>query len=141
MQSRRPILLQEAGTDRLLLVPTDGKPNGPDRYVGRDNIEDTRMALHEARRAGVRSFCVTADDRARDCLPYLFGSNGWMLVRNAGELPAKLPLFNARLTAWYRIETVGLQPSGPSALWLIPTGDYHTSVKQRGSDQSPPVRP
>ena len=69
MQSRRPILLQEAGTDRLLLVPTDGKPNDPDRYEGRYGIEDTRMALHEARRAGVRSFCVTADDRARDCLP------------------------------------------------------------------------
>lgn len=47
------------------------------------------MALHEARRAGVRSFCVAVDDRARDYLPYLLGSN----------------------------------------------------AKQRGSDQSPPVRP
>ena len=93
------MLLQEASTERLLLVLTDGKPNDLDRYEGRYGIEDTRMAQHEARRAGVRPFCVTVDDRARDCLPYLFGSNAWMLVRNAGELPAKLPLLYARLTA------------------------------------------
>jgi nitric oxide reductase NorD protein len=57
------------------------------------------MALHEARKSGVRPFCVTIDDRSRDYLPYLFGGNAWMLVRNAGELPAKLPLLYARLTA------------------------------------------
>ena len=93
------LLLQQAGNDRLLLMLTDGKPNDLDRYEGRYGIEDTRMALHEARRAGVRPFCVTVDDKARDYLPYLFGSNAWMLVRNAGELPAKLPLLYARLTA------------------------------------------
>ena len=57
------------------------------------------MALQEARRNGIRPFCVTIDDKARDYLPYLFGSNTWMLVRNARELPAKLPLLYARLTA------------------------------------------
>jgi nitric oxide reductase NorD protein len=46
----------------------------------------------------VRPFCVTVDRKARDYLPYLFGGNGWMLVRNAGELPARLPLLYARLT-------------------------------------------
>jgi nitric oxide reductase NorD protein len=47
----------------------------------------------------VRPFCVTIDKKARDYLPYLFGSDSYILVRNAGELPAKLPLLYARLTA------------------------------------------
>ena len=91
-------LQDEPSSDKLLLMLTDGKPNDLDQYEGRYGIEDTRMALHEARRCGVRPFCVTIDDRARDYLPYLFGSNAYMLVRNAGELPAKLPLLYARLT-------------------------------------------
>jgi nitric oxide reductase NorD protein len=57
------------------------------------------MALREVSRRGVRPFCVTIDKKARDYLPYLFGSDSYMLVRNAGELPAKLPLLYARLTA------------------------------------------
>jgi nitric oxide reductase NorD protein len=93
------LLQREASSDRLLLMLTDGKPNDLDCYEGRYGIEDTRMALQEARRTGIRPFCVTIDDKARDYLPYLFGSNTWMLVRNARELPAKLPLLYARLTA------------------------------------------
>jgi len=57
-----------------------------------------RMAVHEAAKLGVRPFCVTIDEKASDYLPYLFGSSSYMLVRNAGELPAKLPLLYARLT-------------------------------------------
>jgi len=44
------------------------------------------------------SFDVTVDAKARDYLPYLFGANAWMLVRHAGELPARLPLLYAHLT-------------------------------------------
>lgn len=93
------LLQQEPSTEKLLLILTDGKPNDLDKYEGRYGIEDTRMAVREAMRSGVRPFCVTIDGKARDYLPYLFGANAWMLVRNAGELPAKLPLLYARLTS------------------------------------------
>lgn len=93
------LLQQQSGSERLLLLLTDGKPNDLDCYEGRYGIEDTRKALHEARRLGIRPFCVTVDDKAQDYLPYTFGNNAWMLVRNASELPAKLPLLYARLTA------------------------------------------
>lgn len=92
------LLQKEPAGDRLLLLLTDGKPNDLDRYEGRYGIEDTRQAIHAARQRGVRPFCVTVDRKARDYLPYLFGNTGWMLVRNAGELPARLPLLYARLT-------------------------------------------
>jgi len=93
------LLQRQPASHRLLMLLTDGKPNDLDRYEGRYGIEDTRMAVQEAVKSGVRPFCVTIDAKARDYLPYLFGANAWMLVRHAGELPARLPLLYARLTA------------------------------------------
>jgi len=92
------LLQAQPASHRLLLLLTDGKPNDLDRYEGRYGIEDTRRAVREAVSSGVRPFCVTIDAQARDYLPYLFGANAWMLVRHAGELPARLPLLYARLT-------------------------------------------
>jgi len=85
-------------TQRILLLLTDGKPNDLDQYEGRYGIEDSRRAIREARERGLEPFCVTIDERARDYLPYLFGSNGYALLRDAGELPAKLPQLYWRLT-------------------------------------------
>lgn len=93
------LLEKESSSQRLLLILTDGKPNDLDRYEGRYGIEDTRMAVREAAQQGIQPFCVTIDEQARDYLPYLFGAERWLLVRNAAELPRKLPLLYARLTA------------------------------------------
>jgi nitric oxide reductase NorD protein len=57
-----------------LLILTDGKPNDLDQYEGRYGIEDTRVAIHEARQKGLTPFCVTIDEKAGDYLPHLFGS-------------------------------------------------------------------
>ena len=92
------LLLKEPSSQKLLLILTDGKPNDLDKYEGRYGIEDTRMAILEAERAGLRPFCVTIDERAEDYLPYLFGSRSYVLVHNAEELPGKLPLLYLRLT-------------------------------------------
>ena len=92
------LLGKEVSSEKLLLILTDGKPNDLDKYEGRYGIEDTRMAVREAAKLGIRPFCVTIDEKARDYLPYLFGSKSYMLLRNAGELPAKLPLLYAQLT-------------------------------------------
>jgi len=93
------LLEKEISSQKLLLILTDGKPNDLDKYEGRYGIEDTRRAVQEALERGLRPFCVTIDEKAGDYLPYLFGSSSYVLVRNAGELPAKLPLLYARLTA------------------------------------------
>ena len=45
-------LASRARQRRLLIVITDGKPNDLDHYEGRHGIEDSRMAIREARRAG-----------------------------------------------------------------------------------------
>lgn len=92
------LLSKEPSSQKLLLILTDGKPNDLDKYEGRYGIEDTRMAVLEAEKLGLRPFCVTIDEKAEDYLPYLFGSRSYVLIRNAAELPRKLPLLYLRLT-------------------------------------------
>ncbi len=92
------LLVKEASAQKLLLILTDGKPNDLDKYEGRYGIEDTRMAILEAEKLGLRPFCVTIDEQAEDYLPYLFGSRSYVLIHNAEELPRKLPLLYLRLT-------------------------------------------
>ncbi|MBU0499856.1 MAG: VWA domain-containing protein [Gammaproteobacteria bacterium] len=89
---------QPAGR-RLLLILTDGKPNDLDKYEGRYGIEDTRHAVQEARRTGLEPFCVTIDRKGNDYLPHLFGSGGYLVIGNPAELPKRLPMLYARLTA------------------------------------------
>jgi nitric oxide reductase NorD protein len=76
---------------RLLLLLTDGKPNDSDHYEGRYAVEDTRMAIREARRAGARVFGITVDREARDYFPYLFGPGAYAIFPNISRLPTALP--------------------------------------------------
>ena len=75
---------------RLFLILTDGKPNDLDVYEGRYGLEDTKMAIIEARRTGIIPFCVTIDEAAHDYLPMLFGENRYILVHQAEDLVHKL---------------------------------------------------
>ena len=93
------LLKQQPAGRRLLLILTDGKPNDLDQYEGRYGIEDTRQAIHGTRELGLQPFCVTIDEKGNDYLPYLFGSGGYIVVRHPTELPRRLPLLYARLTA------------------------------------------
>lgn len=92
------ILSKQPASQQLLLLLTDGKPNDLDKYDGRYGIEDTRMALIEARRRGLQPFCVTIDEKAGDYLPYMFGADNYVVIRKPSELPRELPLLYARLT-------------------------------------------
>jgi len=91
-------LAKQTQSNRLLLILTDGKPNDLDQYEGRYGIEDTRQAILEARRQGLQPFCVTIDTKGNEYLPYLFGSNSYVVIKNPIELPRRLPLLYAQLT-------------------------------------------
>ncbi len=92
-------LKQQGAGRRLLLILTDGKPNDLDQYEGRYGIEDTRHAIQTVRNLGFHPFCVTIDEKGNDYLPHLFGSSGYVVIRDPMELPGQLPLLYARLTA------------------------------------------
>lgn len=93
------LLTDQPAGRRLLLLLSDGKPNDLDRYEGRHGIEDTRHAVREARRFGLTPFCVTIDERGNDYLPHIFGTGGYAVIRRPSELPSRLPLLYAKLTA------------------------------------------
>ncbi|MDP3087069.1 MAG: VWA domain-containing protein [Methylotenera sp.] len=92
------LLSAQPQRQRLLLLLTDGKPNDLDRYEGRYGIEDTRMAIHEARQKGLKPFCVTIDSEANEYLPHIFNSSGFAVIRKPEDLPNELPLLYAQMT-------------------------------------------
>jgi nitric oxide reductase NorD protein len=76
---------------RLLLVLTDGKPNDTDHYEGRYGIEDTYMAVREARRLGQSVFGVTIDTKSQASFSRIFGRGGYVVIPHPEKLVAALP--------------------------------------------------
>lgn len=81
----------QARQRRLLLVITDGKPNDLDHYEGRHGIEDTHMAVREARRSGQTVFGVTIDSKAQAPFARIFGKGGFSVVPEPAKLAVALP--------------------------------------------------
>ncbi len=84
-------LAEQARRRRLLLVITDGKPNDLDHYEGRHGIEDTAMAVREARRAGHAVFGITVDARGKAWFARLFGQGGYAVIPEPEKLIFALP--------------------------------------------------
>ncbi len=84
-------LARRPNRHRLLLLLTDGKPNDTDHYEGRFAIEDSRMAVREARRQGLTVFGITIDAEARQYFPAIFGRAGYAIVARPTGLAAALP--------------------------------------------------
>ncbi len=84
-------LAREARARRLLIVITDGKPNDLDHYEGRHGIEDSAMAVREARRAGHAVFGIAIDRDAQSWFPRLFGPGGFQVIRDPDRLVSALP--------------------------------------------------
>jgi len=83
---------------RLLITLSDGKPDDSDDYKGEYAIEDTRMALLEARRTGVHPFCITIDQEGQEYLSHMYGPAGYTVVDAVEKLPFKVADIYRRLT-------------------------------------------
>ncbi|WP_421716147.1 nitric oxide reductase activation protein NorD [Arcobacter arenosus] len=92
------ILNKQQNQNKLLLIISDGKPNDIDRYDGRYGIEDTKKAIEEVKQKGITPFCITIDIEAKDYLSYLFGKNGYAVVRDSKKLPKIMPEVYINLT-------------------------------------------
>lgn len=91
-------LMRQPSMAKLLVLLSDGRPYdmgyGDMRYA----MEDTKMALAEARRRGVNAFCITVDPTGQDYLEDLFGTNRYTVIQNVEHLPTKLPRIYRNLT-------------------------------------------
>lgn len=82
-------LMRRDARHRLLLLISDGRPNDVDQYEGRYGIEDTRMAVAEARLLGMHIHCLTVDREAPRYASRIFGRDFSVLSR-AERLPMVL---------------------------------------------------
>jgi nitric oxide reductase NorD protein len=89
----------EPHRNRLLLLLTDGKPNDIDHYEGRYAVEDTRMAIRETRRRGIKVFGITVDEHAREYFPYIFGRGAYAIFPHVARLTSALPAMYRQLAA------------------------------------------
>ena len=92
------ILNKQKTQNKLLLIISDGKPNDVDRYDGRYGIEDTKKSIEDARKMGIIPFCITIDLEAKEYLPYLFGRNGFKVVKDSKKLPESITEIYLNLT-------------------------------------------
>ncbi|HHH89373.1 MAG TPA: VWA domain-containing protein [Aliiroseovarius sp.] len=83
---------------RLLLVITDGKPNDLDHYEGRHGIEDSRMAVREARRLGQAVHGVVIDQKGQAWFSRIFGEGGYSVVAEPDRLTGALPEIYRQIT-------------------------------------------
>lgn len=90
-------LAAQGGKRRLLLVITDGKPNDLDHYEGRHGIEDTAMAVREARRAGQSVFGITVDKQAKAWFARMFGQGSFHVIAHPERLTEALPMIYREL--------------------------------------------
>ncbi|VAW78481.1 Nitric oxide reductase activation protein NorD [hydrothermal vent metagenome] len=83
---------------KLLITLSDGKPDDYDTYRGAYGIEDTRMALIEAKRSGIHPFCITIDTEAKDYLAHMYGPVNYAVIDEVRKLPLKVSDIYRRLT-------------------------------------------
>jgi nitric oxide reductase activation protein len=82
---------------RVLMVLSDGRPldgSYKDEYA----LEDTKMALREARQHGLYPFCITIDREADGYLRRMYGEVQYAVIDLVDALPSRLPRIYRRVT-------------------------------------------
>jgi len=80
---------------RLLILLSDGFPQDLDYGEDRDSREyglnDTMMAFIEAKRLGIKPFCITIDQAGNDYLKKMCAPEEYLIIRDIAMLPELLP--------------------------------------------------
>lgn len=91
-------LAEQNAARKLLIVLTDGKPNDLDHYEGQHGIEDSHMAVRDARNLGQSVYGVIIDEDGQDWFARIFGRGGFTLLPHPARLPRVLPDIYRSLT-------------------------------------------
>jgi nitric oxide reductase activation protein len=95
-------LRQEQSRAKFLFLISDGRPQ--DRGYSQESsekayaVQDTRMALTEARREGIHPFCLTVDKDGNDYLRTMMDDFSYEVLTDVTLLPQRLPQLYRRLT-------------------------------------------
>ncbi len=91
-------LADQPSARKLLIVLTDGKPNDLDHYEGQHGIEDSHMAVREARGTGQSLHGIIIDEDGQDWFARIFGRGGFTLLSDPERLTRALPDIYRTLT-------------------------------------------
>lgn len=83
-------LIKEKSEHRLLIVVTDGEPADIDVFDPDHLIQDTRQAVRQAGRLGVRVFCIGLDARLETTVSRIFGVANHLILDRIERLPRQL---------------------------------------------------
>ena len=93
---------QQDARIKLLMLVSDGYPQdydyGKDRKSKEYGIQDTTMALHEARLKGMQTFCLTVDPAGHDYLRAMCPDQQYLVLEDVASLPQELPKVYRSLT-------------------------------------------
>jgi nitric oxide reductase activation protein len=95
-------LRQEQSRAKFLFLISDGRPQ--DRGYSQESsekayaVQDTRMALIEARREGIYPFCLTVDKEGNDYLRTMMDDFSYEVLADVSLLPLRLPQLYRKLT-------------------------------------------
>jgi nitric oxide reductase NorD protein len=87
---------------KFLFLISDGRPQ--DRGYSQEGaekayaVQDTRMALIEARREGIHPFCLTVDKEGNDYLRAMMDDFSYEVLADVSLLPLRLPQLYRKLT-------------------------------------------
>jgi nitric oxide reductase NorD protein len=92
---------QSAKIKNIILI-SDGYPQdydyGEDRISKEYGLQDTKMALQEAARRNIHTFCITVDLAGHDYLRAMCSASQYLVIEETAELPRELPKIYRRLT-------------------------------------------
>lgn len=81
---------------RILILLNDSQPFD-EGYTGDYAIADTRMALYEAKKYGIKPFCLTITKNSRN-LKELYSHNSWVVIDDICKLPERITKIYRKLT-------------------------------------------
>lgn len=92
------LLNQRESQKKMVLLLTDGEPADNDVRDPQYLRYDTKKAVEDLNRQGVRTFCLSLDPYADDYVSNIFGQKNYLVLDHVSRLPEKLPSLYLGLT-------------------------------------------
>ncbi|EIJ34440.1 nitric oxide reductase activation protein NorD [Thiothrix nivea] len=92
------LLAQRASQKKLVILLTDGEPADNDVRDPQYLRFDTKKAVEELGRSGIRTFCLSLDPYADQYVSNIFGAKNYLVLDHVTRLPEKLPALYLSMT-------------------------------------------
>ncbi len=89
---------QRRSQKKLVLLLTDGEPADNDVRDPQYLRQDTKKAVEELARRGIRTFCLSLDPYADEYVSRIFGARNYLVLDHVDRLPEKLPQLYISMT-------------------------------------------